>query len=251
LYHEQGEPRGRALPKTVDHAERRTQIAEGLVRVVAREGLHAVTMRAVATESGVSLRLVQYYFENKAQLLLGALKHLEQQSHERWAARLARLPEPVAPRAALEAFLDEALPTDEQSRVFHLVGTSYAVLAMTDAEVAEQPFIANVDQLEQHLTEALDHAKARGELAAGTDVNLEAARLLMLNHGLGTSVLVGQHTVSDAMAVLRYHLDQLFVGEHDGADRGTCGKATSAAVADHAVPATTPAVTDQCSRSYG
>jgi AcrR family transcriptional regulator len=203
------------VPKVVDHDERRTQIAEGLVRVAARDGLHAVTMRAVAAEAGVSLRLVQYYFRNKAQLMLGALKYLERRSHERWAARLARLPQPVAPRAFIEAFLREALPTDEQSRVFHLVGTSYAVLAMTDTDVAEQPFIAGVDQLQRQLADVLGQAKARGELAPGVDVDHEAARILMLNHGLGTSVLVGQHSADDATAVLRYHLDQLFVSPDD------------------------------------
>lgn len=198
------------MPRTVDHAERRAQIAEALVRVAGRDGLHAVTMRAVAAESGVSLRLVQYYFETKAQLLLGALRQLERQSHQRWAARLATLPDPVSPRAFVEAFLDEALPSDEQSRVFHLVGTSYAVLAMTDPEVAEEPFIAGVDDLDRQLTDALTRAKADGQLPSALDVSTEAARLLALSHGLGTSVLIGQRSTETARSVLRYHLDQLF-----------------------------------------
>jgi AcrR family transcriptional regulator len=198
------------VPRTVDHAERRAQIAEALVRVAGREGLHAVTMRAVAAESGISLRLVQYYFETKAQLMLGALRHLEQQSHQRWAQRLAELPDPVPPRAFIEAFLAEALPTDEQSRIFHLVGSSYAVLAMTDPELAEEPFIAGVDDLERQLTDALTRAHADGQLSPELDVSAEAARLLALSHGLGTSVLVGQRSTESARSVLRYHLDQLF-----------------------------------------
>ncbi|WIV57935.1 TetR/AcrR family transcriptional regulator [Amycolatopsis nalaikhensis] len=198
------------MPRTVDHAERRAHIAEALVRVAAREGLHAVTMRAVAAESGVSLRLVQYYFETKEQLLLGALRHLEQQSRQRWAARLAELPSPVPPRAFVEAFLAEALPTDEQSRTFHLVGTSYAVLAMTDPSLMAEPFIANVDDLQQQLADALRQAQADGQVAAGVDVSVEAARLVTLSHGLGNSVLIGQYDVDGAMTVLRYHLDTLF-----------------------------------------
>ncbi|MDZ5697470.1 helix-turn-helix domain-containing protein [Chelativorans sp. M5D2P16] len=38
------------------------------MRVASHEGLHAVSFRAVATEAGVSLRLVQYYFGTKAGL---------------------------------------------------------------------------------------------------------------------------------------------------------------------------------------
>ncbi|MCP2261605.1 transcriptional regulator, TetR family [Streptoalloteichus tenebrarius] len=198
------------MPRTVDHAERRAQIAEGLVRVAAREGLHAVTMRSVAAESGVSLRLVQYYFQSKAELVHGALRHLERQSEERWSARLARLPRPVSARRFVESFLSEALPTDERGRAFHLVWTSYAVLAMTDPDLAEQPFVEGPRRLERQLADVLRQAQADGELAEDRDASAEAARLLALNHGLGTSVLVGQRSAREAMKVVRYHLDRLF-----------------------------------------
>ncbi|MER7010362.1 TetR/AcrR family transcriptional regulator [Saccharopolyspora sp. NPDC000359] len=200
------------MPRTVDHTERRAQIAEALVRVAARDGLHAVTMRSVAAESGVSLRLVQYYFETKAQLLLGALRHLERQSRQRWSDRLAALPDPAPPRAFVEAFLDEALPTDAQSRVFHLVGTSYAVLAMTDPELAREPFVSDVDELGRQLTGALERARSHGQLAEGVDVATEVAHLLALNNGLGTSILIGQRAPSEAKAVLSAHLDRIFTG---------------------------------------
>ncbi|MFB8061103.1 TetR family transcriptional regulator, partial [Kitasatospora purpeofusca] len=47
----------------VDHEERRRQIAEALLRIADTQGLQSASMRAVAAEAGVSLRLVQYYFE--------------------------------------------------------------------------------------------------------------------------------------------------------------------------------------------
>lgn len=75
------------MPKRVDHAERRSEIAEALVRVAGRRGLHAVGMRDVAAEAGVSLRLVQYYFETKEKLLLYGLQHLAERFGERVAAR--------------------------------------------------------------------------------------------------------------------------------------------------------------------
>ncbi|MBE8525066.1 TetR/AcrR family transcriptional regulator [Amycolatopsis sp. H6(2020)] len=198
------------MPKTVDHAQRRAHIADALVRVAARDGLHAVTMRAVAAESGVSLRLVQYYFETKEQLLLGALRHLEQRSRERWARRLAALPDPVPPRAFVEAFLAEALPSDEQSRMFHLVGASYATLAVTDPGLTAEPFVANVYELQRQLAEALRRAHADGQVGADVDVDLAAAHLVALSHGVGTSVLIGQLPVGTAERMLRTHLDTLF-----------------------------------------
>ncbi|MBF6455234.1 TetR family transcriptional regulator C-terminal domain-containing protein [Nocardia cyriacigeorgica] len=81
---------------------------------------------------------------------------------------------------------------------------------MTDPELAQHPFIAGIDRLEQELTEALSRAAAAGELAAGIDAATEATRLVMLSHGLGTAVLIGQHTAEAAAAVFCYHLDQIF-----------------------------------------
>lgn len=198
------------MPKRVDHAQRRAHIADALVRVAARDGLHAVTMRSVAVEAGMSLNLVQYYFDTKAQLMHAALRHLEQQSHERWAARLESLSDPDSPRACLEAFVAEALPTDEASHAFRLVWTSYAVLAMTEPDLAEQPFVEGPNRLERQLTDILTKAQAAGELAADLDVSVEAARLLSLSHGVGTSVLVGQRSGAQALEVMRYHLAHLF-----------------------------------------
>ncbi|WP_040793621.1 TetR/AcrR family transcriptional regulator [Nocardia paucivorans] len=198
------------MPRTVDHTARRAQIADALVRVAARDGLHAVSMRSVAAEAGISLRLVQYYFHTKTGLLLGALEHLEHQSRHRWVQRLAGLPDPPPPRAFIEAFLTEALPTDESSRVFHLVGTSYAMLALTDPDLDAQPFAAGIDHLEHQLADALTRAVDHGDLAPGIDPHHEAARLIALANGLGTSVLAGRHTTATALELLRYHLDQLF-----------------------------------------
>ncbi|WP_017556057.1 TetR/AcrR family transcriptional regulator [Nocardiopsis baichengensis] len=198
------------MPRTVDHARRRTDICDALVRTAAREGLHAVTMRSVAAEAQVSLRLVQYYFSTKAGLMHAALVHLEERSHRRWSERLAGLPVPAAPRARVRAFLEEALPTDEESRVFHLLWTSFAVLAMTDPALAEQPFVSGPQRLEGQLAALLEEARSQGALSPEQDPALEAARLLALTHGLGTDVLTGRITPERALAVAEYHTGALF-----------------------------------------
>ncbi|WP_227984411.1 TetR/AcrR family transcriptional regulator [Nocardia spumae] len=198
------------MPRTADHTTRRAQIAEALVRVATRDGLHAVSMRSVAAEAGISLRLVQYYFQTKTGLLIGALEHLEQQSRQRWADRLSGLADPPPTRAFMEAFVAEALPTDEPSRAFHLVGTSYAMLARTDPDLAAHPFAAGIDRLEDQLAHALTRARDNGDLAPGLDPLFEATRLVMMVNGLGTAVLAGHRDPDYALAVLHDHLDRIF-----------------------------------------
>ena len=102
---------GKRVPKRVDHEERRRQIADALVRTATIRGLHATGMREVAAEAGVSLRLVQYYFGTKEELLLAAMQHLAARFAERATARFreasgsGRL---ATPRDVIAAILAEA-----------------------------------------------------------------------------------------------------------------------------------------------
>ncbi|MEU2745420.1 TetR/AcrR family transcriptional regulator [Streptomyces collinus] len=198
------------MPKRVDHAERRTEIAEALVRVAGRRGLHAVGMREVAAEAGVSLRLVQYYFQTKEKLLLFGLELLAERFGERVSARVRAAGDAPGPRAMVEALLMAALPTDDESRTFHHLYTSYAVLAVNDPALAAQPFIKNPDAAEDTLTELLRQAQEAALLEPGVDARLEAAGLLAMSAGLGTGVLVGQRSPESAATVLSHHLNRTF-----------------------------------------
>ncbi|MGW1892475.1 TetR/AcrR family transcriptional regulator [Streptomyces sp. NPDC002004] len=204
------------MPKRVDHAERRTEIAEALLRVAARRGLHAVGMRDVAAEAGVSLRLVQYYFETKEKLLLYGLQHLAERFGERVTARIRAAGHDSGPRAIIEAMLKAALPVDEESRIFHLVYTSYAVLSVTDEALAAQPFITNPDAAESALVELLRQAEESDLIQPGVDAKVEAVSLLAMSAGLGTSILVGQRSPEAAATVLDHHLDRIFRGDIAG-----------------------------------
>jgi AcrR family transcriptional regulator len=198
------------MPKRVDHAERRTEIAEALVRVAGRRGLHAVGMRDVAAEAGVSLRLVQYYFQTKEKLLLFGLGLLAERFAARVSARVRAAGNSPGPRAIVEALLMAALPTDDESRTFHHLYTSYAVLAVNDPALAAQPFIKNPDAAEDALTDLLRQAQKAALLEPGVDARLEAAGLLAMSAGLGTGILVGQRSPESATEVLDHHLNRIF-----------------------------------------
>ncbi|MEU8506146.1 TetR family transcriptional regulator C-terminal domain-containing protein [Streptomyces brevispora] len=201
------------MPKRVDHDERRTEIAQALVRVAGRRGLHAVGMRDVAAEAGVSLRLVQYYFQTKEKLLLHGLQQLAEGFGERVAERVRAAGDDPGPRATVEALLLASLPIDEASRAFHLVYTSYAVLAVTDEALAAQPFLQNPDAAEDALTGLLTRAQDAGLVRPDVSVRTEAISLLAMTAGLGISVLTGQRGVESAVAVLGHQLDRIFRGD--------------------------------------
>jgi AcrR family transcriptional regulator len=201
------------VPKRVDHEERRRQITDALLRTAATRGLHATGMRQVAAEAGVSLRLVQYYFGTKEELLLAAMQHLAVQFGGRAQARISRIKDtenPVHPRDVVAAILTEALPADEERRTFTVLSTAYLALSLTDPALAIAPLVKNFGAVIDVVAAQLRAAQAAGDTPADLDADLEAISLLSMSAGLGTSVLAGQFSAGQAQAVIDYRLDRLF-----------------------------------------
>ncbi len=197
------------MPRTVDHDERRSMILEAFVTLAVREGLHAVSMRSVAAEAGISLRLVQYYFNTKAGLMQSGLAMLERLSNERWEKRTAGLPEASTATETLKALFLEALPTDKQGREFHLLWVAYAVLGETDPEIPNRMVVEGPSRLLQRVASLLKQGQALGEFDIELDADSEAAVLLGLIHGLSTAVLIGLQSGDVALGLLTLHLDRL------------------------------------------
>ncbi len=201
------------MPKRVDHEERRRQIADALLRTAATRGLHATGMREVAAEAGISVRLVQYYFGTKEELLLAAMQHLAAQFGERALARIKRIKEtesPVNPRDVIAAILTEALPADDERRTFTVLWTAYFALSLTEPALAIAPLVRKSNAVIDVVAAQLRAAEAAGDTPARLDPDLEAVSLLAMSAGLGTSVLAGQSSVEQAQAVIDYHLHRLF-----------------------------------------
>jgi len=201
------------MPKRVDHEERRREIAAALVRTAAARGLHATGMREVAAEAGVSLRLVQYYFGTKEELLLAAMQQLAAQFSDRVLAVIQQLKEsgsPASPRDVIAAILTEALPVDDERRTFAIVNTAYLALSLTDPALAISPLVRNSAIVGDVIAAQLRAAQAAGDMPAGLDPDSEAITMLTMSAGLGTSVLGGHSTAGQAQAVIDYHLRRLF-----------------------------------------
>ena len=206
------------MPKRVDHEERRQQIAEALLRTAAARGLHAAAKREVAADAGVSLRLVQYYFGTKEELLLAGMQYLAARFAARAAARFkeaSRSEVPASPRDVIAAILAEALPADDDRRTFHVIYTAYLALSLTDPALAIAPLVKNSDTV-IHVVAAQLRAAQAADTPAHLDPDLEAFSLLAMSAGLATSVLAGQSSIQQAQAVIDYHLDRLFPASQVG-----------------------------------
>jgi AcrR family transcriptional regulator len=62
-----------------EKVDRRSLILDAVLRLLARDGIAGVSVRAVAREAGVALGLVHYYFGDKTALISAALRMIEEQ----------------------------------------------------------------------------------------------------------------------------------------------------------------------------
>lgn len=171
-------------------------------------------MREVAAEAGVSLRLVQYYFHTKEELLLAALAYLAEQLTERVSASIRALG-PVTARTVVYGTLMAILPTDEESvRVTRAYTGFYTLLFSSEgAEMATRHGATYPDKVESLLAKHIAAAQEAGEVAADVTPALTAAALLALTNGLGSSVLGGQRDGAAALQILHDQLGRLFRAE--------------------------------------
>jgi AcrR family transcriptional regulator len=98
------------MPRVVDHAQRRHELAEAAWRVIVKHGLDGTTTRLIARESGYSAGVLAHYFESKDEILLEALRI----SHDGVDRRIREAVDDMAGFDALRTFCIEVLPISEQ-----------------------------------------------------------------------------------------------------------------------------------------
>jgi AcrR family transcriptional regulator len=173
------------LPKVVDHDERREEIVAAAGRLIARQGLEAATVRAIAAEAGFSSGVIDHYFADKDDLLLQALAA----SHRRISARFSRVTRGRWGLAAVRALLADNLPTDSTRRDETRMEVQFWARSLGDEallDVQRRETAAFRGQLRKHLDEAV----AAGELGGTVDPDDALERLLALMDGISVRAVI-------------------------------------------------------------
>ncbi|MEV4348495.1 TetR/AcrR family transcriptional regulator [Actinoplanes sp. NPDC049596] len=99
------------MPKIVDHDQRRSEIVEAFLSVVARKGLPAATSRAIAAELGVGTGALWHYFDGFDAVTAAAYQRV----FERTNIRIAGAATGLRGLAATEAVMREILPLGKET----------------------------------------------------------------------------------------------------------------------------------------
>ncbi|MEU3627333.1 TetR family transcriptional regulator [Amycolatopsis coloradensis] len=197
------------VPKQVDHAARRAEIAEALTRLTATRGLEGVSLRHVAAEAGMSMGLVQHYFKTKDEMLLFAIERRSQVYEERLKARLETGEVPSTPKSILRAIIAEILPLDERRRGDWLMGVAFFIRSIADPSFGVA-LTEGVPQLFELFAVLIRQGQEAGDVDKSADAMHEATILWALADSQGTNIVMKHRTPDEAMSTVDYYLDRLF-----------------------------------------
>lgn len=202
------------MPKTVDHEQRRRELAEALWRIAGRDGLQAATVRRVAAEAGVSVGLVQHYFTSKDEMLQFALERVGADLEARLVRKISALgPEPD-PYDVIWIVLCERLPLTTRRRAQTQVMVAWLGRVALHRELNHYLVIGTA-RLRDYLADQLRAGQQRGHVNPDIDPASAADALLGLNEGLAAQLVVGIHTPASSKQVLAHHLRLIFANRPD------------------------------------
>ncbi|WP_406630333.1 TetR/AcrR family transcriptional regulator [Amycolatopsis sp. WGS_07] len=202
------------MPRVVDEEARRAHIADAVLRLAAKGGLHAVSLRAVAAESGLNIGSVRHYFDSQHALMRFAMRTTIDQTTARLVKRreaMGSLAE-VSPEEAVDRlteFLSELLPLDERRRTEITVLVEFLIAARANPgldDLAREAVQGTVT-----LARRIVDAQARSGRYEPRDPEIEAPRLAALIDGIAFRTVLQPDltTPEECVAVLRAHLAEL------------------------------------------
>lgn len=174
------------MPKIVDDAKRKERIAEAVWSLACKGGLHAVTMRAVAKECGLSVGAIQHSFPSQAQL--------QRFSMSLWVNRVnsridhlteERYDNPMEKAVIL---LEQILPLDEERMMEARVWGMLTMEALVDS--ALEPYSSELrGMMESLCRNCLLFLRSHGLISEKTDISIRALSLSAVLDGLTIRIL--------------------------------------------------------------
>ncbi|MGI5121515.1 TetR/AcrR family transcriptional regulator [Marinactinospora thermotolerans] len=125
------------MPRSMDLQARERQVIEASWRVIARQGMRALTVRNIAQEAGLAPSSLRYAFPTQDSVREKSIRAVLERLRERVAAIA-----PDSPSWAWQTF-QELLPLDDERRLEMEVSLALGTAAVTDPLLA--PLRAELD----------------------------------------------------------------------------------------------------------
>ncbi len=189
--------------------ERKNQLIESAIVVLAEGGLAAFTVERIARHAGISKGLISHYFDGKNDLLAHAYQAMASDFDE--IAEIYFGADDVCPRYALNAYIDAYFKRAGFGR-----GQLRAWLAVWEATVGNETLTSIHKQRQETFLRHLERLIAAAARDKGRDVDAAAVATMLevmltglwLEWCLSSGLLSADEAVETAKAFLAQHLGE-------------------------------------------
>lgn len=188
----------------VELTPRQTELADAALRLLAREGMPAVTFRAVAAESGWSLGAVQKAYASKSALLAAMFARLREAAQPRVTTEPGR---PTLHEWLVGLFLS-IMPLDERRRDLQLQGSAFTQRAAYDPAVAAAMSLSD-NEIRGLLGGLVRRAQGEGEVSRELDPDDVAWQFLALAEGVSAQLIYEPQPTAVVRARVATAVDRL------------------------------------------
>jgi AcrR family transcriptional regulator len=151
------------MPKLVDYEARRLAITGVAASLIAKGGIEAATIRAIARESGYSKGVIEHFFENKEELIEGALTWANHRYEQRIAKTTKDLKGMDALRKRIEATIPHSKSTFDEWKV-RLVFWGMAAIKPRLRKKQQRRFQLAIEYFESDLREAIENKQINPDI---------------------------------------------------------------------------------------
>lgn len=193
------------MPKIVDHDARRREIIGVVWRLIAEEGIEAVTTRRIAEAAGFANGSLLYYFPNKDAVLSAAFQHIFDATN----ARADAADPDRRGLAGLRTLCVEIMPLDAERRAEARLAITFWQQALTSSQRARM-HADFMNRWRAEMTARLDEARRDGELARRVGIDATVDELVSMLMGLQILGVLspGEATAERQLAQLDEVLDR-------------------------------------------
>ncbi|MGW6701907.1 TetR/AcrR family transcriptional regulator [Nocardia sp. NPDC055049] len=159
-------------------SDRRTQIMEAAVRVIAEDGVRGLRVEKLAAAAEVSTALIYYHFKDRAGILRAALEHINHRAQTYTDAADA-----TDPRAQVEHMLLLELQDTDRVRETSVAWGELRASAVFHPDL-RAPLCATTEAWNADVETLIRRAQQSGTVAPTVDAGITAERLTTLVEGL-------------------------------------------------------------------
>jgi AcrR family transcriptional regulator len=199
------------VPRVVDHAQRRAELAEAVWRVVRRDGIEHASVREVAREANLSMGSLRYFFDSQDGLLRFAMEEVIRRVQARIEAGAPAREAAMRrgkPGDAVIDLLEQVLPLDDERLAEAQIWLAFTPRALIDPQLHAVRRQAD-DGVRELCRQCLLGLSGFGLMTPERSLHQETERLWALIDGLTLHLVTGHTSRRTARRVLRAHLAEL------------------------------------------